>query len=133
MAEVKGPLSYIIQLKSGLIWRRYINQLRDGIRKQSPMAMSVSVRTHPADTAHTHLKGTAHTQLDDMAYTPSDIGAHVPLDDTVDAVTPSNHTSEPVVVSQPVSNATGGPPSTAGISQYPQLTHHAPDKYIEYY
>ena len=44
---------------------------------------------------------------------PLDIRAHVPLDDTVDAATPSNHTSEPVVVSQPVSNATGSPPSTA--------------------
>jgi len=132
VAEVKGPLSYIIQLKSGLIWRRHINQLRDGIRKQGPMEVSVSARTHPADTVHTQLDDTAHTQLEDTAYTPSDIGAHEPLDDTVDAVTPSNHTSEPVVVSQPVSNATGSPPSTAEI-RYPQRTRRAPDKYIEHY
>ena len=67
VAEVN--LSYIIQLKSGLIWRRHINQMRDGIRKQSPMAVSVSAPTHP--------DGTAHTKLDDTAYTPSDIGTHI--------------------------------------------------------
>jgi len=30
-AEVKGPLSYLIQMKGGTLWRRHINQLRDGI------------------------------------------------------------------------------------------------------
>ena len=133
VAEAKGPLSYIIQLKSGLIWRRHISQLRDGIRKQSPMVVPVSARTHPVDTPQTHLDDTAHTQLDDTAYTPSDIGTHVPLDDTVNGDTPSNHAGEPVVVSRPVSNATGSPPSTAEISRYPQWTCCAPDKYIEHY
>ena len=29
--ERKGPLSYTVQLESGLLWRRHIDQLRHGI------------------------------------------------------------------------------------------------------
>ena len=31
VVERKGPLSYTVQLDSGLIWRRHIDQLRDGV------------------------------------------------------------------------------------------------------
>ena len=31
VAEVKGPLSYIIQIKGGTLCRRHINQLRNGV------------------------------------------------------------------------------------------------------
>ena len=30
-AEVKEPLSYIVQMKNGTMWRRHVNQLRNGI------------------------------------------------------------------------------------------------------
>ena len=29
--EVKGPLSYIVQMKNGTMWRRHVNQLRNDI------------------------------------------------------------------------------------------------------
>ena len=29
--ERKGPLSYIIQMESGMLWRRHVDQLRDGV------------------------------------------------------------------------------------------------------
>ena len=29
--ERKGPLSYTVQLELGLLWRRHIDQLRDGV------------------------------------------------------------------------------------------------------
>ena len=31
VAEVKGPLPYIIQMKNGRMWQRHVNQLRYGI------------------------------------------------------------------------------------------------------
>ena len=30
VAEVRGPLSYVIQMKGGALWRRHINQLQNG-------------------------------------------------------------------------------------------------------
>ena len=82
VAEVKGPLSYVVQLKSGLLWRRYINQLRDGIQGST----EALVNTPPNDTAH--------TSLDDS------------VGDTVEVATPSDNTNEPVVTSQLVGDAT---------------------------
>ena len=107
----KGPLSYIIQLKSGLLWRRHVNQLQDGIQKDNPIGRSVCAHTSPDDTAY--------IPPDDIIHTPSDTRTHVPLDDTVDVTTPNGHTSEPVVASQPVSNATENfnPPNTAATCQ----------------
>ena len=31
IAEVKGPLSYVDQMKGGALWRRYVDQLRNGV------------------------------------------------------------------------------------------------------
>ena len=31
VVERKGPLSYTVQLNSGVIWRQHIDQLRDGV------------------------------------------------------------------------------------------------------
>ena len=127
VAEVKGPLSYIIQLNSGLLWRRHINQLRDGIQKQNPIEASASTHAPPDDTAHTTPADTAHT--------PPANTAHTPPDDTVVAAIPSDSPGEPVVVSQPASNATEdlNPLDTTETRRYPQRTHRAPDKYIEHY
>jgi len=61
VAEVKGALSYVVQLKSGLLWRRHINQLRDGIQ----IFTEVLVNTPPNDTAHTSLDDTEHASVDD--------------------------------------------------------------------
>ena len=33
--ERKGPLSYVVQLNSGVIWRRHVDQLRDGVSDTS--------------------------------------------------------------------------------------------------
>ena len=61
VAEVKGPLSYVVQLKSGLLWRRHINQLRDGIQ----ISTEVLVNTPPNNTAHTSLDDSAHASVGD--------------------------------------------------------------------
>ena len=52
---------YIVQLKSGLLWRRHINQLRDGIQ----ISTEVLVNTPPNNTAHTSLDDSAHASVGD--------------------------------------------------------------------
>ena len=112
VAEIKRPLSYVVQLKSGLLWRIHINPWRHGIQ----ISTEVLVNTPPNNTVHTSLDDTAHASLDD----------------TVEVATPSDNTNESVVAFQPVSDATdNGNPGEA--CRYPQRTHRAPDKYIEKY
>ena len=31
IAEVKGPLSYVIRMKGGALWRRHADQLQNGV------------------------------------------------------------------------------------------------------
>jgi len=90
VAEVKGPLPYVVQLESGLLWQRHI-QLRDSIQTSTEALVNIP----PKNTARTSLDDATHTSLEDAA--------HASLDDTVD---PSDNTNEPVVASQPVSDAT---------------------------
>ena len=46
--ERKGPLSYTVQLNSGVIWRRHIDQLRDGAPVTS-QDEEVTLRRHTGD------------------------------------------------------------------------------------
>ena len=100
VAEVKGPLSYVIQLNSGLLWRRHVNQLHDGIQKQTPTETPVS----------------AHTPLDDT------VDVATPSDNTSESVV------TPQPLSNATENV--NPPNSVDTRRYPQRTHRAPDEYI---
>ena len=49
IAEVKGPLSYIIQLKSGVIWWRHVNQVCNGVSDEIPLGTTAETELSTPD------------------------------------------------------------------------------------
>ena len=52
VVERTGPLSYTVQLNSGRIWRRHINQLRDGVSDTTQDVEDVLVRNTGSQESH---------------------------------------------------------------------------------
>ena len=68
VVERKGPLSYTVQLDSGVIWRRHIDQLRDGVSVTSqdeddvPVGNSTPLESETPDQESPDRPGTANTE-----------------------------------------------------------------------
>ena len=52
VVERTGPLSYTVQLNSGRIWRRHIDQLRDGVSDTTQDVEDVLVRNTGPQESH---------------------------------------------------------------------------------
>jgi len=68
VVERKGPLLYTVQLDSGVIWRRHIDQLRDGVSVTSqdeddvPVGNSTPLESETPDQESPDRPGTANTE-----------------------------------------------------------------------
>ena len=71
VAEVKGPVSYLIQMKGGTLWQRHINQLRDGIDETQldDIPLHSDTDNEPVITDTTELSETAATESSDTPAT----------------------------------------------------------------
>ena len=47
VVERKGPLSYVVQVNHGMLWRHHINQLRNGLRTAPQIDGDVGIFTSP--------------------------------------------------------------------------------------
>ena len=102
--EWKGPLSYTVQLESGLLWRRHIDQLQDGIDVSSESDVEA-------------LTGGLCSQASTEEPRTEDENA---------SETPTT-TTDP---SSPETAHVGGPNRT-DTSRYPRRVHRPPQRYSE--
>ena len=84
VVERKGPLSYTVQLDSGVIWRRHIDQLRDGVSVTSqdeddvPVGNPTPLESEIPDQKSPDRPGTANTEpagTNNPTETPNNSGA----------------------------------------------------------
>ena len=102
--ERRGPLSYTVQLESGLLWRQHIDQLRDGVNvpPESDMEVPTGGLSSQASTGDLSSK--------------SQTAPETPTTDTTD--------------SRPAENANAGEPNRTE-SRYPRRVHRPPQRYSE--
>ena len=84
VVERKGPLSYTVQLVCGVIWRRHIDQLRDGVSVTSqdeddvPWGNTTPPESETPDQELSDQSGTVNTEpagMSNLTVTPKDSGA----------------------------------------------------------
>ena len=84
VVERKGPLSYTVQLDSGVIWRRHIDQLRDGVSVTSqdkdnvPWGNTTPPESETPNQESSDQSGTVNTEpagMSNPTETPNDSGA----------------------------------------------------------
>ena len=104
--ERKGPLSYTVQLESGLLWQRHIDQLRDGVNVLPESDVEVPTGGLSSQASTEELSSGSQT--------------------TPETPTTTTDTTD----SRPAENEDAGEPNRTE-SQYPRRVHRPPQRYSE--
>ena len=102
--ERRGPLSYTVQLESGALWRRHIDQLRDGVNA-SPESDVEAPTGGPGSQASTE-----ESRIEDKN---------------------ASHTPTTTTNSNSPGTANVGEPNRMETSQYPRRVHRPPQRHSE--
>ena len=143
--ERKGPLTYLVQVAEGRIWKRHVDHLQettDTPQDQTSLVLPAADQTAELEVEMPEMP---HSSID--AGSPSqqqgtETSASKPLPETTTEVNPPPNqprmegrgtVSEIPAVADPV--VTNSPPSTSStpIRRYPQRTRRPPDRYQDTY
>ena len=106
VVERKGPLSYVVQVNHGMLWRRHIDQLRKGPNTAQQTDSDVEIPTGPESE-----------EREEEQIPETENGGNV-LPDNVDSQAESN-------------TETTGKPGNAGsnVRRYPSRVRQPPQRY----